>query len=175
MKAATAMQPIKETTTFNLAPRGDVFDRMQEIYDDIARRAFEIFETNGHVFGNDLENWLRAESEVLHPTKIELSDNGEVFKIQAEVPGFKPEELEISAEAESLTITGKHETKKEEGKSGERVVYSERSADRVLRVIELPESIVPEKVKATLKNGVLELEMPKAQPAKKFKIELKAA
>lgn len=174
MKPATAIQPVKEAAPFRFAPQGDVFKRMQEIYGDIARRAFEIFETDGRVFGRDLDNWLRAEAEILRPTKIDLTDTGEVFKVRAEVPGFKPEELEISAGPETLTITGKHETK-EESKNGERVVYSERRADRVLRVVEFPEAIVPEMVKATLKNGVLELEIPKAQPAKKFKVELKAA
>ncbi len=174
MKPATGLQKAKELSTFKLAPRGDVFERMQEIYDDIARRAFEIFEGGGRVFGRDLDNWLRAESEILQPMKIDLTDTGDSFRVQAEVPGFKLEELEVTAEPQSLTIIGRHETK-EESQKDKKVVYSERQADRVLRMIELPEPVVCENVSATLKDGVLELELPKAAPPKKVKIEPKAA
>jgi HSP20 family protein len=174
MKSATAMAAAKQPSFLKLTPKEDLFDRMREIYDDIGRRAFEIFESNGRAFGRDLDNWVQAESEVLHPTRIEIFDTGDSFKVQAEVPGFKPEELEISADPQSLTITGKRRAT-EERKNGGKVVYSERRADEVLRVVQLPEPVVPDKVTARLTNGVLELEMPKAAPVKKIKIEPKAA
>ena len=167
MKPATAMQAVKEPWSLKLTPKENVFESMQEIYDDIARRAFEIFENNGRVFGRDLDNWFRAESEVLNPTRIEIFDTGEALKIQAEVPGFKPEELEVSVEPQSLTIVGKREAGKEL-KNGDKVVYNERRADQVLRVVQLPEAVLPDKVTATLKSGILELDMPKAAPPKKI-------
>ena len=173
MKSATAMQAVKEPPSLKLNPKEDVFDLMQEIYADIARRAYEIFESNGRVFGRDLDNWFRAESEVLNPTRIEIFDTGEALKIQAEVPGFKPEELEVSVEPQSLTIVGKREAGGER-KNGNKVVYNERRADEVLRVVQLPEPVAPDKVTATLKNGLLELEMPKAAPPKKIRIEPKS-
>jgi HSP20 family protein len=94
--------------------------------------------------------------------------------VRAEVPGFTTNDLEVSVEPECLTITGKRETKEEREKEG-KVVYSERCADEILRVIDLPAAVDPTKVTATLKDGVLDLEMPKAAPAKKIKVEPKTA
>ncbi|MGH9432194.1 MAG: DUF2934 domain-containing protein, partial [Terriglobia bacterium] len=92
---------------------GDFFERFQRLYDSIARRAFEIFESNGRSFGNDLQDWFQAESELLHPVHIEMTESDEGFNVRAEVPGFSPKELEISVEPRRLTITGKRETKEE--------------------------------------------------------------
>ncbi|MEJ2007938.1 MAG: Hsp20/alpha crystallin family protein [Acidobacteriota bacterium] len=91
-----------------------------------------------------------------------------------EVPGFKAEELEVSVEPYRLTITGKREAKKEEHKKG-KTVYSERRAENLMRVIELPVEVDTAKVSATLKDGLLEFAMPKAVPARKIAIEKKAA
>jgi hypothetical protein len=44
---------------------GDIFGRIQQTYDTIGRRAFEIFENNGRQLGNELRDWLRAESGLL--------------------------------------------------------------------------------------------------------------
>jgi HSP20 family protein len=90
------------------------------------------------------------------------------------VPGFTSKDLEVSVEPECLTITGKREMKKEDQKEG-KTVYSECSADEILRIIDLPAPVDTAKVTATLKDGVLELNMPKAAPPKKIKVEPKAA
>lgn len=43
------------------------YDYMNELYAKIAKRAFSIFEHNGHIHGHDLEDWLEAESGLLSP------------------------------------------------------------------------------------------------------------
>lgn len=174
MKGAAAIQPVKEGTPLRLVRSDDLFDRVQELYDSVAHRAFEIFEGNGRLFGRDLENWFQAESELFHPVHIEVSDAGDSLSVRAEVPGFTTKDLEVSVEPERLTITGKRETK-EERKKGGKIVHSERCADEILRVIDLPAAVDAAKVTATLKDGVLDLEMPKAAPAKKIKVEPKTA
>jgi HSP20 family protein len=151
-----------------------MFDRMREMHDMISRRAFELFEKGGGFFGPDLDTWIRAESELLHPVSISVKETDEGLKVEAEVPGFKAEDLEVSIEPHRLTITGKREAEKEEKKKG-KTVYSERSAERILRVVNLPVEVNTEKVTAVLKDGVLEFTMPKAVPAKKVTIEQKAA
>jgi HSP20 family protein len=151
-----------------------IFDRMREMHDMIARRAFELFEEGGRIFGRDLDNWLRAESELLHPVDISIEETDEGLRVEAEVPGFKPEELEVSVEPRRLTITGKREAAKEEKKKG-KTIYSERRAEQIMRVIDLPVEVSTENITATLKDGVLEFTLPKAVPAKKIAIEKIAA
>ncbi|HUY13667.1 MAG TPA: Hsp20/alpha crystallin family protein, partial [Terriglobia bacterium] len=81
--------------------------------------------------------------------------------------------LQISVEPQRLTITGKRETKEE--KKAEKTIYQERCSDELMRVIDLPAAVDPDKVKATLENGILALEMPKAAPAKQVTIQPKVA
>lgn len=170
-QGVAVLQPKKER---ELAKKeDDFFHRFQRTYDSIARRAFEIFDGNGRLFGNDLHDWFQAEAELLHPLHVEMTDSDESLNIQAEVPGFGPKDLEVSVEPRRLTITGKRETKEE--KKAKKTVYKERCSDEILRVVELPVEINTEKVKATLENGILSLEMPKAAPAKKIAVEPKVA
>ena len=89
------------------------------------------------------------------------------------MPGFKVKELEINVEPRRVTIMGKRETKEES--KNEKTIYSETCSDQILRVFDLPAAVEVEKVKATLKDGVLELNMPKAAPSKTIKAEAKSA
>jgi len=170
------VEPAMRSTTLaplKLVPPADLFDRVQQLTDSIARRAFEIFDGNGRVFGRDWEDWFQAESELLHPVHIDVAESDENLTVQAEVPGFTDKELDISLEGRRLTITGKKETTEE--RKEKKAIYTERCADQVLRVIDLPVDVDAAKAEATLRNGVLELKVPKAAPARKIPIEAKAA
>jgi HSP20 family protein len=73
-----------------------------------------------------------------------------------------------------LTIAGKRESEKEE-KKGEIVSASTCCSDQLLRIVDLPTEIETDKVTATLKNGVLNLTMPKVAKARSIKIQPKTA
>lgn len=170
------LEPAKKTTApapLRLVPPSEIFDRVGKLYDQIARRAFEIFETNGSIFGRDLDDWFKAESELLHPAHVEVSETENDVAVRAEAPGFAPNELEVSLEGTRLTIAGKRETKAE--RKEKKTIYSERCSSQLLRVIDLPVAVDAAKAEATLKDGMLELKLPKAAPAKKIAIEAKAS
>lgn len=167
-----ATQPAKEVRPFAVE-LSRAADRFEELYDSIRRRAYEIFEGNGRVFGRDLANWFQAETELLHPLHVDVAESGDAVTVKAEVPGFTEKDLEINVDPRRLTISGKRESK-EESKT-KKTVYSEWRSNQILRVLDLPAEVASEKAKATLKNGILEVEMPKAAPAKKVRIEPKAA
>ena len=172
-QAATAMQPTKTSAVARQTETENVLDRMQLAHDSIAKRAFEIFNNNGRWFGHELSNWLEAESELLHPVHLEIAETEEALAVRAEVPGFTAKELDIQVEGNRLTIAGKHESK-EDSKKG-KTIYSERCASEIFRSIHLPSDVDGSKVSATLKDGVLSLELPKAPHAKSVKIEAKSA
>jgi len=145
-------------------------ERVNSLFNDISRRAFQIFEGNGHQPGHDLDNWFRAERELLRPVNLEMSETDEALQVKAEVPGLSEKELQISVEPRRLTITGKHETSKEEKKG--KTIYSESSATDILRIVDLPAEVDAAKASATLKNGVLNLMIPKVQA---IRVQPKAA
>lgn len=169
-----AVKSEEHIAPFQVTEFEKIFNRMREMQEIISHRAFELFERGGKIFGRDLDDWFKAESELLHPVNISIEDTDEGLKVEAEVPGFRAEELEVSVEPHRLTIAGKREAEKEEKKKG-KTVYSERSAERILRVVDLPVEVNTENISAVLKDGVLEFMMPKAVPARKIIIETKAA
>jgi HSP20 family protein len=171
MKELRAMKPGKESEHIKLTTMNDFFDRVRATYDSIARRAYEIFESNGKRFGHDLDDWFQAESELLNPVRLEVREADDGLMVQAELPGFKADEIEVNVEARRLTITGKRETQDKLKK--EKTIYAERRSDQILRVVDLPMEVDTGKVTATLKGGVLELKMPKAVSAKQIKAATK--
>jgi len=171
-QTATAMQPVKTSAVAKPAAAENVFDRMQEMYDSIAKRAFEIFDNNGRWFGNELSDWLQAESELLHPVHLEIAETDEALTVRAEVPGFMAKELDIQVEGNRLIIAGKHESKEESTKG--KTIYSERCAKEIFRSVQLPSDVDSSKVNASLKDGVLKIELPKAPHSKSVHIEPKA-
>ena len=173
MTPQTAAQPVKTTAITKPKETQELFDRKDRLYDSIARRAFEIFEGNGRWFGRDLDDWLAAESEVLHPVHMEISESDDALSVKAEVPGFEAKELDIQVQANRLTISGKHEAR-EETKRG-KTIYSERCANEIFRSITLPTGVDSSKVTATLKDGVVTIELPKAPHARSIRVETKAA
>ena len=160
---ASRMQPTKSPspTPLKVVAATDLFARTQRLHDSVARRAFEIFESQGQTFGRDLDNWLQAESELL----VDVAESNEGLTVRAEIPGFKAEQLEVSMEPRRVTIAGKREA--EEERRNEKTIYRESCSDEILRVIDLPAEVVAGRVAATLRDGVLELKMPKVAPAKK--------
>lgn len=149
------------------------FTDMDTLSNRIAQRAFNLFQERGTFPGSDLEDWLRAEAEVLKPVPIEITEANDSFTVRAEVPGFDMKNLTVEVDPNSVYIHGKAEQKKEEQK-GQQVKYSEVSANELSRQIALPSSINPEKASAHLANGVLELMLPKAAPPKKLEIKVAA-
>ena len=172
-QAATAMQPVKSAVSVRQSTADDFVERIQQTYDSIARRAFEIFDHNGRWSGRELEHWFRAESELLHPVHLEIEESDQELTVRAEIPGFSAKEIEIQLEPRKLTIAGKHETQGNNKKG--KTIYSERYANEILRVVHLPTEIDSSKVSAILKDGILSIELPKAPHAKSVRIEPKTA
>ena len=96
---------------------------------------------------------------MLCPVNVEVNETDKGVEIKADVQGFNEKELEISVEPTQLTITGKHETSKEEKKG--QITYSESIASDILRYVTLPTEIDATKATATLKNGTLNIVAPK--------------
>ncbi|MGH9552957.1 MAG: Hsp20/alpha crystallin family protein, partial [Terriglobales bacterium] len=99
---------------------------------------------------------------------------GDNVEVQAEVPGFNENEIEVSVEPGRLTIAGRRETDTRKEKKG-KTIYAQSCSNQILRIVDLPASVDAEKATATLKNGVLQLTMPKAAQARTIQIKPRAA
>jgi HSP20 family protein len=103
---------------------------------------------------------------------VDIAEEKDRILITAELPGFKENEIEIQTENGMLTLRGERRFEKEnEGKSYHRV---ERSYGQFVRSFSLPNNVDREKIQATFKDGLLQVELPKREDAKPRTIKISA-
>jgi len=143
-------------------------------------------------FGNLLDDfdrrfresiWTPWEWEPIEPYVAEfpareafadLRDAGDKFVVHAEVPGIPKDKINVAVTKGDLEISGEAGMEKEEKKKG--YVFRERGYSSFYKRIVFPEEVVPEKAQSTVKDGVLEVDVPKKTPTpepKKHKIAVK--
>ena len=99
---------------------------------------------------------LPAEPEM----KMDLTEDGEAFRVKAEIPGVRKEDIHVAIDGNEVSISA--EVKKEtEEKKGETVIRSERYYGRVARAFTLSHEVDDKKAEAKYANGVLTLMLPK--------------
>lgn len=150
-----------------------LFEQMKELTQNIAKRAYDFFEARGREFGRELDDWFRAESEVLRRVPVEIKEEGDKLIVRAEVPGFKAEDIKVSVEPQRVVISGKTEAKEE--KQEAQTVYSEWRANQFCRALTLPHEIDPATAVATIKEGVLELALTKTETQAPVEVAVKTA
>ena len=101
---------------------------------------------------------------------IDLIDTRDNVMVKVELPGIQKEDVEISLKDDHLTIRGEKKQEKEE--KGKNRYYVERTYGSFARTITLPTKVKADKVKAAYKDGILEIELPKAEEAKTREIKV---
>jgi HSP20 family molecular chaperone IbpA len=135
-------------------------NRKNEIHDMIARRAYELFESRGHVHGYDINDWVDAELEVLQPCRHELKDAAGAAIFLADLPGsFTADQISVSIEPRRLTISGEREVDVICG--GDQPAHTEKKTQRIFLVEELPMEVDPSRTATKLDGETLEIVMPK--------------
>ena len=93
---------------------------------------------------------------------IDLQDRGDHYVLTAELPGFDKRDVEVKISDRVLELKGQRRSEKEtKDKEGS---LSQESSSYIQRYMTLPEEVVSEKASGTMKNGVLELKLPKREP-----------
>jgi HSP20 family protein len=143
-------------------PQGDfsaALDRLANMHDEMDRVLESTFGPNFRALGT-FSRWTPA---------VDVYQDKDQFTVVAEVPGLKKEEIEISLHGDTLTISGERKPQAKEGDQGFR---TERFFGKFQRSLTLPAGVNAEKVKATYKDGILEVVLPKADEAKPKQIEV---
>jgi HSP20 family molecular chaperone IbpA len=129
------------------------------MFQNIERRAQELFESNGQLLGHDLENWVRAESELFPPAPMKVIESADSLKLELDVQGFAAKELEVDLEPRRITVIGKHHTKGFQRIEGGRT--SEERYTHLLRCLGLPSGIDTSQASARVNGGTLQVELKK--------------
>lgn len=92
---------------------------------------------------------------------VEVKDNGDEYKVSADVPGFKPDQISVTMTDGVLVISGAVDETSKSDEGG--LVVEERHRGSFERRIALPGATAGDGVKAKLKHGVLKVSVPKAK------------
>ncbi|PRY92834.1 heat shock protein Hsp20 [Hasllibacter halocynthiae] len=104
------------------------------------------------------------------PMNVHAGPDG--IAITAEVPGLSADDLEISVHRDTVTLKGQRDAAPEGAKAWHR---RERGTGRFVRTLSLPYAVDPEKVEASLADGVLKLSLHRPEADKPRRIEVKAS
>jgi HSP20 family protein len=142
-------------------------EEMKTLADAIRERAFSLFQSRGGGNGGDVDDWLRAERDVVWSPAVELTENNRDFRARIALPGFNEKDLKVTAAPGALIVeAGKTHT--HDGRQGG-VLLCEFSDKRLFRRVDLPATINVDKVTANLDRGILFIHAPKAAQPKQAK------
>jgi HSP20 family protein len=102
--------------------------------------------------------------------RVDVINRDDDVLVRAEIPGVDKNDLEVSVSEDSVTIKG--ETKREEKESKGDYFRSEISRGSFARTVGLPSFVNADEAKASFKDGVLELTLPKVEKAKRRTIDI---
>jgi HSP20 family protein len=117
-------------------------------------------------------NALTTQTRLWSPA-VDVAETQTELVLRAEIPGIKPEDVDIELTGDTLTLRGERKFENEERKDN--FVRVERSYGRFQRSFTLAVPVNADAVKATYKDGVLEVHLPKSEANKPRKVQVTAA
>ena len=103
---------------------------------------------------------------------IDVHETPDAVVVTASLPGIRPEDVEITMTGQNLSIRG--EFKEDESVSRDQYLYQERRYGTFARQIQLPMRVQGDKAEALFENGLLRLQIPKAEEIKPRQIQIRA-
>ncbi|MEJ2202182.1 MAG: Hsp20/alpha crystallin family protein [Desulfuromonadaceae bacterium] len=144
------------------------FDLFREM-DGFTREMDQLFRDIG--FGRLLEPAQAPLLGARNYPRINLSEKEDCYVVQALLPGIDPKDLEMTILQGTLTLSGERKATEPEAGSWHR---RERNLNQFMRVIEIPEKVDLNRVKADYQDGLLTISLPKAAEVRPKRIEITA-
>ena len=145
-------------TRVNRGVSGDPYEAVQREFDTML----------GRLFG---PGQAGDGGQRLAPYAVDVREDADHFYVEAELPGFKKDEVDITLENQTLTISAEHKPAPTEEKKGDWLLNERRYA-RFLRSFTLPPTVDDQKVDAKLHDGVLRITLNKREETKPRKIQV---
>jgi HSP20 family protein len=133
----------------------DMFEDMDRWFEDL-RREFD------RKFWGPLAPFGERDAAVREPL-VDLADTGREYVLRADLPGVAKEDLDLRVTPEGLELSA--ETAQERAENEKDWAYRERTYRSFRRTLAFPEEVLADQTKASLKDGVLEVRLPKKEPS----------
>ena len=109
--------------------------------------------------------------EALPRVKVDVAEKNGAYKVTAELPGVKKEDIQVSVDGPQVTLSAEVKQEKE-ATQDERVLHAERVFGKVTRSFTLPQEVDETKAEAKFRDGVLEMTLPKKAAATRKPIQI---
>jgi HSP20 family protein len=114
---------------------------------------------------------LEGRGEALARMKVDVAEKNGEYKVTAELPGVKKEDIQVSIDGAQVTLAAEVKQEKEASQD-ERVLHTERVFGKVSRSFTLPQEVDEAGAQAKFRDGVLELTLPKKAAAQRKQITI---
>jgi HSP20 family molecular chaperone IbpA len=135
---------------------------IQTMFDEMRRALNEPFLPLLPYAHNSLLSFPRFEWPISKLPSVDLADRGKEFVITVDLPGYTKEDVDIRVTEHWVQIKAESKKIKEEENRAKNYIQKERYYSSFARVIPFPESVTSSGSRATMKNGVLEITVPKS-------------
>ena len=125
------------------------------------------------MFGRDISQFFGHDDLGHFTPRVNITETPEKFVVSLRVPGFTKEELKISTEKDTLTVKG--EKSSSTNTENERILRREFQTAAFTRSFQLPETVKLDAITAEHVHGVLNVSIPKSEPAKPVTREINIA
>jgi HSP20 family protein len=111
--------------------------------------------------------------QIAQKLRVEVSDEGQSYKVLAEIPGVKKEDIQVTIDGDQVSISAEVKQEKESSENAGRVLHSERYYGKLSRSFRLGQDVDRDAAQAKYNDGVLELNLPKkaAENARQITIQ----
>jgi HSP20 family protein len=142
------------------------FDQqLERLFDDLFRRRWP------GAFGSDWPKLSLPSAEMVLP-RVDVVDKNDHLLVRAELPGMSKDDIEVSVSASTITVKGsvRTEAEQDEDEYHRREIFSQV----VSRTVSLPSEVDADGATATLKDGMLEVSLPKVARARRKRIDVQS-
>ena len=160
----TGMTPAREHRGQLTRRGGSPFASMQRLADEFDRLLADFG------LGRSWPSWSLGETGGMWAPDVDVVQKHDQFTVRVDLPGLKKDEISVEIADGALTLQGERKRDHEEEREG--VYRRERSYGAFYRTIALPPGTTTDQVKATFKNGVLEIRLPAAPGATGRPVEI---
>lgn len=140
------------------------FERLREEFSELMRRFWQDPWGSSLLDSPLLAGW---------GPRMEMSETDKDVSLRFELPGVRPEDVDIQVCGNVLTVRGEKGSQRQEQRGHS--VYSERSFGRFSRSVQLPSTVDPERVDASYKDGILTVTLAKRPDAKVRRVKVRKA
>ena len=113
--------------------------------------------------GDGMNNWSPA---------VDVAETDKELRLDLELPGIRPDDVEVTAENGVLTVRGEKQGSRKEGDEESRYHLVERSYGSFTRSFQLPQGLDESKIEADIEHGILSIRIPKAALPQPRKIQI---